>query len=181
MEKIIVVDRNDNELGLESKEKCHRLNGILHRAITVFIFNNKNQLLITKRSKFKKLWSEYWETSCSTHIHKNEDYAKSAPKRIKKELGFYCKLRFFFKFKYFSKFKKIGSEKEICALFIGKYNGKVNVNPKEISDYKWISIKDLKKEIDKNPSLFCPWLKIAIKNYLKKRKKEKIKSNFLSL
>jgi len=167
MEKIRVVDENDNELGLKEKEECHKLNGILHRAITVFIFNNQGHLLITKRSKNKILWPEIWETSCSTHVHENETYGQSAEERIKHELNVSSKLKVHSKFKYSAIFKEIGSENEICALLTGHWNKEIKPNQNEVSEYKWISLDDLKEEIKENPEQFAPWLKIALEEYSK--------------
>ena len=165
MEKIIVVDENDNELGLKEKRECHKINGTLHRAITVFIFNNQGHLLITRRNKNKELWPEIWETSCSTHVHENETYSQSAEKRIKHELNIFGKLRIHSKFRYSALFKDIGSENEICVLLVGHWNKKICPNLEEISEHKWISLKCLKEEIKNNPEQFAPWLKIALKEY----------------
>jgi isopentenyl-diphosphate delta-isomerase len=56
MEKIVVVDENDRFLGLQDKLKCHLSKGILHRAFSVFVFNQKGQPLLQQRSKNKFLW-----------------------------------------------------------------------------------------------------------------------------
>lgn len=168
MEKVIIVDEKNNVLGLKEKEVCHRINGVFHRAITVFIFNNQGQLLITKRSKNKKLWPEIWESSCSTHVHENETYRQTAEERVKHELNILSKLKFHSKFKYSATFKDVGSENEICALLIGHWNKKIKSNLNEIEEYKWISIENLRKEIEKNPEYYAPWLKIALEEYSKK-------------
>ena len=163
MVKLVVVNKDDEKIGLEDKLKCHLGKGILHRAFTIFIFNSKNQLLIQKRSKNKFLWPLTWEASCSSHPLQNEDYITAGKKRLKKELGFSCRLKFQDKFRYQTKYKNIGSEYEVCALLIGKYNGRVIANPKEVTDWKWVDVKTLKKDLVKNPKKYCSWLKIALK------------------
>ncbi len=169
--KIIIVDKNDNVLRTESKEKAHLNSGIMHRAITIFIFNEKNQLLITKRSKFKKLWPLVWESSCSTHPFEDETYIQSGERRLLQELGFSCQLKSLSKFKYKSRYKNRGSENELCSLLLGKYNGIIKPDWKEVANFKWIFLKDLKKEIKKNPKQYAPWLKIVIKEYLLNKKR----------
>ena len=67
MVKLVVVNKNDEKIGLEDKLKCHLGKGILHRAFSIFIFNNKNQLLIQKRNKLKLLWPLYWSNTCCSH------------------------------------------------------------------------------------------------------------------
>jgi len=163
--ELIVVNSKDEIIGTETKESCHVNDGILHRAITIFIFNHKNEILLTKRSKNKKLWPDYWDTSCSTHVRQGETYEQAGERRLGEELGFTCKLKFIFKFQYQATFQNIGSENEICALLIGKYSGNIDPNSDEISAHKWIGVEQLKNEIsDRNNS---PWLKIAFNEYLK--------------
>ncbi len=163
-EQILVVNEDDEIVGLDTNENCHSVNGILHRAITIFIFNDKNKILLTKRNVSKKLWPDFWDTSCSTHVRQDETYEQTGERRLHDELGFSCKLKFIFKFQYQAKFQNIGSENEICALLIGNYTGNINPNPNEVSNYKWVSVEQLKNEI--NNTDISPWLKIAFEKYL---------------
>ncbi|OGZ34775.1 MAG: isopentenyl-diphosphate delta-isomerase [Candidatus Portnoybacteria bacterium RIFCSPHIGHO2_01_FULL_39_19] len=163
-EQILVVNENDETIGLNTKENCHLGNGILHRAITIFIFNNKKEILLARRSLLKKLWPNFWDTSCSAHVRQKETYEQAGKRRLNDELGFSCQLKFLFKFQYQASFQSIGSENEICALLAGDYTGSINPNPKEVLDYKWISIEQLKNEI--NNTDISPWLKIAFGKYL---------------
>lgn len=163
-EQILIVNENDDVIGLDTKENCHLGNGILHRAITIFIFNDKNEILLTRRSVLKKLWPNFWDTSCSTHIHQDETNEQAGEKRLNEEIGFSCKLKSVLKFQYQANFKNIGSENEICTLLTGNYTGNIKPNSDEVSDYKWISIEQLENEI--NNIDISPWLKIAFKKYL---------------
>jgi len=163
--KIIIVDKDDNVLKKESKEKAHLKDGIMHRAITIFIFNDKNQLLITKRSKFKKLWPLVWESSCSTHPYEDETYIQSGERRLPQELNLSCQLKPLLKFIYKSNYKNKGSENELCSLLLGKYDGTIKPSWKEVANFKWISLENLKKEIKKSPEKYAPWLKIALEKY----------------
>ena len=166
-EILILVNEKDDMVGKEIREKCHFGDGLLHRAIAIFIFNDKNQLLLTQRSEYKKLWPNFWDASCCTHVYENEDYEKAGERRLPQELGFSCNLKFLFKFQYKAKYKDIGSENEICALLIGKHNNEIKENPKEVMNYKWISINKLKEDINKNQNKYTSWLKIAFNKYLK--------------
>ncbi|MDO8667773.1 MAG: isopentenyl-diphosphate delta-isomerase [bacterium] len=163
-DQIITVNENDEVTGSDTKENCHAGNGILHRAITVFIMNGKKEILITKRSALKKLWPGFWDASCSTHIRKNETVEQAGEKRLPEEIGFSCKLKSILRFQYQVNFKNIGSENELCYLLIGGYDGEVKPNPAEVSEYKWLSLEQLKNVIN-NPDI-TPWLKIAFKKYL---------------
>jgi isopentenyl-diphosphate delta-isomerase len=165
MVKLVIVNKKDEAIGLEEKLRAHLGRGILHRAFTIFIFNSKKQVLIQKRSKDKFLWPLTWEATCSSHPLPKEDYIKAGEKRLKKELGITCKLKPLTKFQYQARYKNIGSENEVCALLVGKYNSKIKPNPKEVADWKWIDIKTLKSNFKKKPGEYAPWLKIALKIY----------------
>lgn len=171
MNKVVLVDKNDKEIGLEKKVKCHQGKGILHRAFTILVFNKKGEVLIQKRSKDKMLWPLVWETSCSSHPRQGESCIAAGEKRLKKELGFTCPLKLMDKFLYQVPYKNgqassprvIGSENEVCSLLKGNYDGKVKPDPKEIAECKWIGISELREEIKKNPENYAPWLKIGLR------------------
>jgi len=161
--RLIVVNKKDEEIGSESRLRCHRGKGILHRAFTIFIFNREKGLLVQRRSKGKLLWPLFWETSCSSHPYKGDDVIKAAERRLKEELGFTCRLKFLDKFYYKAFYGDIGVEKEICYLLIGWFDGKIQPNKKEVAEIRWLSLLDLKKEIKKRPQEYVPWLKVVLK------------------
>lgn len=163
-EQILIVNENDEIIGSDVKEKCHAGDGILHRGITIFVFNGKKEILLTRRSALKKLWPNFWDSSCSTHLHPGETNEQAGERRLNEEIGFSCKLKAILKFKYRVKFKNIGSEYELCHLLIGDYAGEVKPNPDEVAEYKWVSPEQLKNDI--NHTDITPWLKIAVEKYL---------------
>jgi len=167
MEKLLLVNKKDKVIGLESKERCHKGKGVLHRAFSVYLFNNKGQLLIQQRSKFKKLWPLYWANSCCSHPRKDESYVRAGERRLKEELGFISSLKMVDRFQYQTRYKNIGSENEVCAILVGEHNGKIKANPKEIADWQWIDPDKLKNDFRKNPDKYAPWLKIGLRRYLK--------------
>ena len=86
-EQLILVDSDDNKIGYSSKSECHKGEGNLHRAFSVFIFNSSGQLLIQKRSSNKELWDLHWSNSCCSHPRKNERTKSAAIRRLEEELG----------------------------------------------------------------------------------------------
>lgn len=156
MQKVIVVNKQDQILGVASREKAHRVSGLLHRGFITLIFNSQGDLLLVKRSQKKMLWPLFWDGCCS-HPLKGEDYVEAAERRLQDELNFSCPLEYVDKFYYQSVYKNVGSEEEICAILKGQYDGKIIPNPDEIADYRWIKMKDLKKEMKQNPEAFAPW------------------------
>jgi len=163
-EVLFLVNKKDKVIGSEEKEKCHQGNGLLHRAIFILLFNSQDQFLLTRRSKHKSLWPLIWDGACASHPrYPRETYLACAKRRLKEELGISCPLRYLFKFQYQAKYKKIGSENEICTVFVGKYSGIIKPNKKEVADYKWIKFEKLKDEIKRKPKNFTPWLKLTLK------------------
>jgi isopentenyl-diphosphate delta-isomerase len=163
-EYVILVDKNDNPIGLEEKIKCHLPNGKLHRAFTALLFDKEGKLVLTRRSKNKMLWPGDWDGTVASHPRENETYVSSAERRMPEEVGISCNFDYLFKFEYHVSYKEIGSENEICGTLIGiiPSSAKFNLVEDEISEIKWISPQNLIKELKINPQNFCPWMLVAL-------------------
>lgn len=162
MEKVVIVNQKGQVLGEAERDASHQLKAVLHRGFMTLVFNQKGELLLLKRSKKKKLWPLFWDGCCS-HPRLGESYLEAGERRLKEELRFACKLKQRFKFYYHAVYKNIGSEKEICAVLAGQYDGKVKPNPEEVAEYRWVNLEKLKKEIKERPDVFAPWLIKAVK------------------
>ncbi len=166
MEHVVLVDGEDNDIGTEEKYAAHRYPAKLHRAFSVFILNDKNQLLITKRNKEKKTWPGFWSNTVCSHPRLNEPVILGAQRRLEEEMGFTCDLDFLFKFQYDAKYDKDWGEHELDHVFIGHYNGQVKPNPGEIDDIAFVDLEDLKKDIELNSGKYTPWFKMCLKRFL---------------
>ena len=170
-EYIVIVDENDNVIGKEEKVKCHSGKGILHRAFTLMVFNDKNELLITKRSREKMLWPGFWDGSISSHVHEGETYEDAARRRLPQELGVECNdVKFLFKIRYQTQYKNVGSENEIDAALVVKGIDRVFPNEREISDYRYVSLEELEEDVKANPKKYAPWFLIIFKKFMDSRK-----------
>lgn len=163
-EYLILVDSNDNPVGVEEKVKCHLLDGKLHRAFTVLLFNDEKKLLLTRRSQSKMLWPGDWDGTVASHPRKSETYVSSAERRLPEELGASCRLDYLFKFEYHVPYKDVGSENEICGTLIGRVSKPfyMKLVKDEISEAKWISSDELLADLQKNPQSYCPWMLVAL-------------------
>lgn len=177
MEKLIVVNRKNRKIGTVGKEEAHTLRGVLHRAFSIFVINNKGEILLQKRGKKKRLWLLFWANTCCSHPRVGEKVMTAAKRRLKEELGFSCPLKFLFKFYYRAVFKKIGSENEMCYVFWGRYDGKVRPNKNEVGQIRWVGWDKLLEEINDNPEIFTPWLKIELKKISEKGYKKYFKND----
>jgi isopentenyl-diphosphate delta-isomerase len=161
MEKIILVDKKDREIGVEEKLKAHQL-GKLHRAFSIFVFNRKGELLLQKRARGKYHSGGLWTNTCCSHPRAGEELGEAVHRRLKEEMGFDCSLKEVFSFIYKVKFDNGLYEHELDHVFIGRYEGKPLSNPEEYEDWKWVSLKELKKDIQKNPQDYSFWLRTSL-------------------
>ena len=164
-EMLILVDENDNQIGIEEKVKCHLPDGKLHRAFTALLFDERGKLVITKRAKEKMLWPGEWDGTFASHPRESETYVSSGERRMPEEIGIDGKLDYLHKFEYHVPYKNIGSENEICGTLIGIIPE--STTPKEvegeIDEIRKISVKELISELKINAQSYCPWMLIALK------------------
>jgi len=159
-EELILVDELDREIGCETKRECHAGNGILHRAFSIFVFNEKNELLLQQRSAEKPLWPNYWSNTCCSHPRRGESMDFAVTRRLAQELGFECPLEFLYKFKYHAQYGAVGAEHEYCWVYFGRYSGAVDANVSEIAAWRYVSVDDLEAELAETPERFTPWFKM---------------------
>ena len=161
-ERVILVDENDNQIGTEEKIAAHE-KALLHRAFSVFVFNNKGELLLQKRAGTKYHCGGLWTNTVCSHPREGESLNHAAHRRLGEEMGFDCEVLEIFEFVYKKKFDNGLSEHEYDHVFIGKFDGQPIPNPVEVEDIKWMSINEIKEDIEKNPENYTYWFKIAIK------------------
>jgi isopentenyl-diphosphate Delta-isomerase len=155
---LILVDDADQGVGFMSKALCHAGQGILHRAFSLLIFNERGELLIQQRSAAKRLWPLYWSNSCCSHPRGDETMEAATKRRLAEELGISCALQFLYKFQYQAQFDNTGAENELCSVFIGRCTQTPRVEAAEISDWCWISPEALSGEISRpGGRRFTPW------------------------
>jgi len=160
-EEVILVNKNNKRIGVEEKIKAHK-KGELHRAFSIFIFNSKKELLIQQRTKTKYHSAGLWSNTVCSHPKPNETYSQATHRRLKEEMGFDCKLKKLFCFIYNTGFQNGLIENEYDCVFVGKFDGSIKPNKKEVQDYDWISLNKLRKKIKKNPNKYSVWLKIIL-------------------
>ena len=159
-DQLILVDELDREIGCKAKSECHAGNGVLHRAFSIFIFNSNNELLLQQRSAEKPLWPNYWSNTCCSHPRNGESMETAVARRLGQELGFECVLEYLYKFKYHAQYGAVGAEHEYCWVYQGLYDGQVNANSNEITDWRFVDIKTLDEELATHPDRFTPWFKM---------------------
>jgi isopentenyl-diphosphate delta-isomerase len=132
-EELILVDNDDNETGYLSKADCHDGEGVLHRAFSLFLFNDDGLLLLQQRSATKRLWPGYWSNSICSHPRRGEPMEIATERRLQDELNIHCELEFVYKFAYQAAFGDAGSENELCHVYLGRAPAEVHPNDHEIA------------------------------------------------
>ena len=163
-EKVVLVTENDEVLGLMEKQQAH-INGLLHRAFSVFLFNSKGEMLLQKRAAEKYHSPNQWTNACCSHPRANETYKEAAKRRLKEELGIDTEIleKFYFIYK-----ADVGGnlwEHELDHVFVGNYEGDFQLNSEEVAEVRYISMENLDQEMKQNPEHFTEWFKIILEEY----------------
>ena len=169
-DNVILVDKNDNQVGLMPKLEAHQ-KGVLHRAFSIFIFNNKYELLLQKRASSKYHSGGLWTNTCCSHPRQDEDILDAANRRLIEEMGIETSLRKVYEFTYKAELDNNLIEHEFDHVFYGVYNEDPSINKDEADGFKWIDMDSLNEDIKSNGDIYTVWFKIAFEyfyNYLKK-------------
>jgi len=169
-EKVILVDKNDNQVGLMPKLEAHE-KGVLHRAFSIFIFNSNYELLLQKRASSKYHSGGLWTNTCCSHPREGEDILDAANRRLDEEMGIKTSLRKVYDFIYKAELDNQLTEHEFDHVFYGVFDNDPILNKDEAEDFKWVDMETLNNDIIKNEDNYTVWFKIAFEyfyNYLKK-------------
>ncbi len=163
-EKVILVDREDNQVGTMPKLEAHE-KALLHRAFSVFIFNEKGELMLQRRALHKYHSPGLWTNTCCSHQRVGETNIEAGKRRLFEEMGFSCELEDTFWFIYKATFDNGLTEHELDHVMIGKYNAEPKINPDEVAEYKWMTLEDLKTDMKDHPEKYTAWFKIIFQEY----------------
>lgn len=159
VDEVIIVNEQDDVLGYMNKLEAHQ-KGILHRAISVFVFNSKGEWLMQQRASDKYHSSNLWSNSACSHPMRGESELTAAERRLEEEMGIKTKLKRLFSFQYEAKLDSQLVENELDHVFIGKSDDLPKINPEEVADYKYISTEDLSMELVVFPQNYTEWFKL---------------------
>lgn len=167
-EQVVLVDEQNEVLGYMGKLEAHT-KGLLHRAISVIIFNTQGEMLVQQRALTKYHWAGIWSNTCCSHPRKNESFKDAAERRLFEELGFRTPLKEEFHFIYKAYDTKSGlTEWEYDTVFTGTYDRSFEFNTDEVNAVRWMKTDDLLKDIAENPEQYSFWFKIIL-DEMKKR------------
>ncbi len=161
MEEVILVDQDDNAIGTMEKMEAHR-KGLLHRAFSIVIFNSKGEILLQKRAQSKYHSAGLWTNACCSHPLPDESMHDATRRKLKQEMGIDLKTEFAYKFIYRTILDKRLVEHECDYVFTGIFDGEPIINTREVEDWKFISIKQLRDEVSASPENYTYWFKLIL-------------------
>lgn len=159
-EPLILVDADDREIGHLDKAACHDGEGVLHRAFSAFVFNRRGELLLQRRAAGKRLWGGYWSNSCCSHPRAGESMEVAVERRLQQELGMQVRMKFAYKFEYHARFGEVGSEHELCWVYVGESDDSPVANANEIEETRWLSTTELSEALEQDAAAYTPWFQL---------------------
>jgi len=156
---VILVDENDNETGRMEKLEAHQ-KALLHRAISVFIFNSKGEWLLQRRALDKYHSNGLWTNTTCSHPFPEETSSDAAKRRLNEEMGINAELLEIFWFLYKEPLNNGLTEHELDHVFVGFSNEIPKINKDEVVDWKYLSFESIKSEIQTNPEIYTVWFKL---------------------
>ncbi len=163
-EKVILVNENDEQIGLMPKLEAHQ-KAVLHRAFSVFVINSKNELMLQQRARHKYHSPGLWTNTCCSHQRDGESNIAAGTRRLQEEMGFTTKLKDTVSFIYKAPFDNGLTEHEYDHVLVGTYEDDPMINPEEVADWKWMPIEEVKNDISKQPELYTEWFKIIFDKF----------------
>lgn len=166
-EKVILVNSDDQALGLMEKMEAHK-RAFLHRAFSVFVFNHLGQMMLQQRALDKYHSGGLWTNTCCSHPREGESVEEAGLRRLREEMGFETSISRHFSFIYKAELEHGLTEHELDHVLVGFYENAPNINQEEVADWKWIDWNELKTELENHPEKYTEWFKIIMKDHGKK-------------
>nr|WP_315255458.1 isopentenyl-diphosphate Delta-isomerase [uncultured Flavobacterium sp.] len=163
-EKVILVNELDEQIGLMPKLEAHE-KAILHRAFSVFVLNNKNEVMLQQRAHQKYHSPLLWTNTCCSHQREGETNIQAGNRRLYEEMGFSTELKELFHFIYKAPFDNGLTEHELDHVMIGYYDAEPFINTDEVEAWKWMKIEDVKNDMLLNPEIYTVWFKIIFDEF----------------
>lgn len=163
-EKVILVDQNDVPIGLMNKLEAHE-KALLHRAFSVFVLNDNQELLLQQRAHHKYHSPLLWTNTCCSHQREGESNIEAGSRRLKEEMGMEVELKEMFHFIYKAPFDNGLTEHELDHVMIGYSNAEPIINKDEVESWKWMKIEDVKQDMKLNPNEYTVWFKIIFEEF----------------
>lgn len=163
-ENVILVNQADEQIGLMPKLEAHE-KAVLHRAFSVFVLNNKNEIMLQQRASHKYHSPLLWTNTCCSHQREGETNIQAGNRRLLEEMGFNTELKELFHFIYKAPFENGLTEHELDHVMIGYYDESPIINQDEVENWKWVAIDEVKNDMEMHPEIYTVWFKIIFDEF----------------
>lgn len=167
-ERVILVDEDDEAIGTAGKLEAHE-RGALHRAFSVFVINSRGDILLQRRAPVKYHCGGLWSNSCCGHPRPGDSIGAAARRRLREEMSIDCPLQSVFAFTYRAEVAGGLTEHEIDHVFVGRTDEDPDPDPAEVDAWRWVSVGEIRTELEEAPALFTPWFAPALEGLLAHR------------
>lgn len=158
--QVILVNEKDEPVGTMGKMEVHQ-KGLLHRAFSVFIFDRKGRMLLQQRAAAKYHGAHLWTNACCSHPFPGEAVEDAAKRRLAEEMGFSAPIEKIFSFTYHAQVENHLIEHEYDHVFAGEYEGEIHPDKKEVAEFCYVEMGEIKEAIELRPHTFTSWFKIV--------------------
>lgn len=164
-DRVILVNEKDEWQGTMEKMQAHK-EGALHRAFSVFVLNEKNEMLLQRRALHKYHSPGLWSNTCCSHPMPGESTMAAAHRRLQEEMGFDCRLVAAFDFRYCSPVGNDLIENEYDHIYIGTHSNAININTEEVSEYVYMPLAEVTEKIKLEPDTFTTWFRLVMPRFI---------------
>jgi isopentenyl-diphosphate Delta-isomerase len=176
-EQVVLVDEHDRELGVSEKLRAHR-DGALHRALSVFVFDDDDRLLLQRRAAGKYHSGGEWTNTCCSHPRPGEPVDEAARRRLREEMGIDCPVEKAFEFMYREDVGGGLIEHELDHVFVGRWSGEPRPDPAEADGWRWLSLAEAAEDASAHPERYTAWFRlIATDAEMRRRLVESLPEN----
>jgi isopentenyl-diphosphate Delta-isomerase len=162
--QVVLVDPQDRQIGLAEKLDAHRNGGRLHRAVSVFIFNGRRELLLQQRADRKYHSQGLWSNTSCSHPRRSETAAHAAHRCLKEEMEIESDLQEAFSLIYRAEVGPGLTEFELDHVFVGLSESQPQISEREAQDWKWEPLRDLRQKVKQHSGQYTAWFRILLQD-----------------
>ena len=170
-EQVILVNEKDEQIGTMPKLEAHE-KGVLHRAFSVFVLNDSGEMMMQQRAACKYHSPLLWTNTCCSHQRVGESNIEAGKRRLFEEMGFVTELKDVVSFIYKATFDNGLTGHEFDHVLVGTYNENPNINIDEVNNFKWMTLEQVKVDMELNPDIYTEWFKIIFDKFYKHLQEE---------
>ena len=155
-EQVVLVNEQDEALGAMEKMEAHRT-ASLHRAFSVFVFDDRGRLLLQQRAEGKYHSGGLWTNTCCGHPRPGEEIGAAAKRRLNEEMNILIDMEPRFRFLYRAALDNELHEHELDHVFFARFSGIPRPDPSEVMAWRYVPVAEVDEELTRDPDRYTVW------------------------